>query len=168
MNVILRRDDDGDLWLGDVRIDRDGGGCDRKGPFGLLNVSTLRDLIDDGFNWRQLNVLRIRSCIDCKRLILCHHASVRCRDCQQAKNAADGRRHRGERAALRAAWWNGRFGYNSSPRYCKVCDLEMEPCRTTRRYCSDACRQKAYRQTRRDNATPTAAGRQPERNLTTG
>jgi hypothetical protein len=63
----------------------------------------------------------------------------------------------GQRCAARAATVRRRVRHE--PRACPVCGADFTPRRSDARYCSGACRQRAYRErTSRDGSTPESRG----------
>jgi hypothetical protein len=86
-----------------------------------------------------------RQCVRCGGSFLVRGAGSLCavyycsRDCQQADR-------RDRRAAARE---QERRRHPRKPIKCAQCGDRVPPARSTRRYCSDACRQAAYRQRQR-------------------
>jgi endogenous inhibitor of DNA gyrase (YacG/DUF329 family) len=76
-----------------------------------------------------------KQCARCNRPFFAYDAVSYCsRECQQADRNERRREQRHDRKPI------------SKPIKCARCGKRVPPERSTRRYCSDACRQQAYRQ----------------------
>jgi hypothetical protein len=84
-----------------------------------------------------------KPCEHCSRLVYQLYNRVRhrhtfcCSECEKVMRSA----------LLSAAAKQQRAKVRGSTRQCKTCDKPFEPARTDASYCSNACRQKAYRRT---------------------
>jgi hypothetical protein len=70
----------------------------------------------------------------CGRVVSAPYQATQCQDCAKAARAQHTREHRA-RAAIQRAFGN-----------CMMCGQPLAAERQSRKYCSPACRQKAYRE----------------------
>ena len=127
-----------------------------------------RDLVDDEpvYRFQDANGATIRRCRDCATrmgTIFQWRPPVPCEGCGRPVSYREDRHRRlhvscGERSCLRSIRAAGARSQRRQPRVC-ICGIEFKPTRGDARYCSPACKQRAYRQR---VTAPTPPPRRPE------
>src|ERR1700758_2286062 len=123
---------DGKLFAGDVRVYI-------SEDFSWHGTARLFEDTREGL--RLWDHARLIKCRQCGGKFIGHHAARLCsQECIAAAKKLVQRKAIEKRSKLRS--WVKEHG---DARRCKICDREMYGTRKTRKYCSNACRQAAYR-----------------------
>jgi hypothetical protein len=132
---------DGMILADNVLVERDG--QDYSGKTRICDAAAHALAHDEQWNAGHLyGRLRLHRCIECRGLFVGDHAASLCSDECQRKHRVPQRQKLPSRISRTERRRQAREGLA-----CVVCGKAMEAQRSTRKCCSDRCRQRLHRQT---------------------